>query len=60
MRPQLTDALATCQDGSRLGLIVEGQLRGEAAYSQSRPLTVIRERLDSDAQFCSCATRRDA
>ena len=37
MHPQVTDALAAGLDGSRLGPIGEGQLRGEAAYSQSRP-----------------------
>jgi len=37
MRPQVPDALAVGQEVSRLGPIVEGQVRGEAAYSQSRP-----------------------
>ena len=34
---EVTDRLAAGQDGGRPGPICEGQLRGEAAYSQSPP-----------------------
>jgi hypothetical protein len=54
MRPQAPDALAAGQGGSRLVPIVERQLSGEVAYSQSRPLPDTGERQLSAEPKTSC------
>ena len=59
MRPHATDVLAAGQDSSRLSPIGEGQLRGEAAYSQSRPsadMANIRWRASQSCTFRRSAT----